>query len=83
MESTDSWGGACEVLRKKLQAALKEEVTLLETVQVLQSEKALLAADLSSLRVASEKAVSCCIDRHIAISDYCSPLYRNWFERTQ
>ena len=44
MESTESWGGACQVLRTKLQAALREQVNLLEAVQHLQSENASLAA---------------------------------------
>jgi hypothetical protein len=43
MESTESWGGACQVMRAKLQVALKEQVTLLESVQHLQSENSTLS----------------------------------------
>jgi hypothetical protein len=58
MESSASWGGACQVLRTKLQAALKEEVVLLESVQQLQSEKCSLEAKLADMQKDSEQTVS-------------------------
>jgi hypothetical protein len=57
MESSASWGGACQVLRTKLQAALKEEVILLENVQQLQLEKTTLEARLTTMQNDSEQMV--------------------------
>jgi chromosome segregation ATPase len=58
METSASWGGACQVLRTKLQAALKEEVNLLESVQQLQAEKSVLEAKLVAMQTDLEQMVS-------------------------
>jgi hypothetical protein len=67
MESSASWGGACQVLRTKLQAALKEEVNLLEIVQQLQLEKSSLEAKLTAVQSDSEQMVSASTYCHLII----------------